>query len=437
MMKSFSYFILLALICQSCVEAINNHQKLPPGIYRAVFNLNDPTIESAAEEINTKLNIVEPGELPFNFEVIYEEGSNEDFKIVLYNDDERLDVTDIRYGKDRATNRDTVLIKFPVYDTYIKAIYNEGVLEGDWFVNYRENYSIPFVAYHGQNYRFTNITKTNQYDISGKWKCKLVDDDGSEEFIIGNFVQNGNKLTGTFKTETGDYRFLEGDIIDNKFYLSVFDGSHAFLFEGKILDEGKIIGSFRSGVHYIATWEGVREDDFELTNPFELTSLKGGEDRINFSFPNINKEVVSLSDEVYKDKIKIIKIMGTWCPNCMDATNFLLEYLKKNNPDDIEVIAIAFERYRDENKSYSALKRYKEKKNIPFEILYGGYFDKAESTTKLPFLDKIISYPTILFVDKQNRLRKIHTGFSGPATDKYQEFKNGFDNIIAELKAEK
>lgn len=435
-MKVLSYLFLLAIIMQSCVEAINNHQKLPPGIYRAVLNLSDPNFVNAAEETNTKLNIVEPGELPFNFEVVYDEGSEEDFKIVLYNAEERLVADDIRYGKDRATNRDTVLVKFPVYDTYIKAIYNEGVLEGNWVVNYRDNYIIPFVAYHGKDYRFTNITKENQYDISGKWKCTFTEDDGAEELIIGDFKQDGNEVTGTFRTETGDYRFLEGDIIDNKFYLSVFDGSHAFLFEGKILEEGKIIGSFYSGTHYKATWEAVRDDDFELTDAYQLTSLKGDEDQVDFSFPNTDRKMVALSDDQYKDKIKIVKIMGTWCPNCMDATNFLLEYLEENKPNDLEVIGIAFERYRDEAKSYAALERYKARKKIPFEILYGGYFDKAESTEKLPFLDKIISYPTMLFIDKENRLRKIHTGFSGPATDKYQAFKDGFDKIITELREE-
>jgi len=421
---------------QGCVEAINNHQKLPPGIYRAVLNLNDPNLESAAEEISTKLNIVDPGQLPFNFEVVYEEGSNEDFHIVLHNADERLVVDDISYGKDRATNRDTVLIKFPIYDTYIRAIYNENVLEGQWVVNYRENYKIPFVAYHGKDHRFTDLNKENQFDISGRWKCIFTESDGAEYAAVGNFVQDGNRITGTFKTETGDYRFLEGDIIDNKFYLSVFDGSHAFLFEGKILDDDSIIGSFTSGTHYRATWSGVRDDEFELTDPYQLTSLQGDSDVIDISFPDLNKRMVSLSDAKYNDKIKIVKIMGTWCPNCMDATNFLLEYLKSNKPEDIAVIALAFERYRDKDKAYAAIKRYKERKSIPFDILYGGYFEKEESTQKLPFLDEIISYPTLLFIDKHNRLRKVHTGFSGPATDKYEEFKSGFDNIIAELRAE-
>lgn len=430
------YFLLVVMIMQGCVEAINNHQKLPPGIYRAVLNLNDPNILNAAEEVNTKLNIVDPGELPFNFEVVYAEGSNEDFHIVLHNADERLIVDDIRYGKDRATNRDTILIRFPIYDTYIKAIYNENVLEGQWVVNYRDNYKIPFVAHHGKDYRFTDLTKANTYDITGRWKCTFTESDGAEDITIGDFKQEDNKVTGTFKTETGDYRFLEGDIIDNKFYLSVFDGSHAFLFEGKILDENKIIGSFTSGTHYKATWEGVRDDDFELTDPYNLTSVQGDSEIIDFSFPDLDKQSVSLSDSRYDGKIKIVKIMGTWCPNCMDATNFLLDYLKTNKTDDIAVIALAFERYRDESKAYSAIRKYKERKSIPFDILYGGYFEKEESTVKLPFLDKIISYPTILFVDKQNRLRKVHTGFSGPATDKYDDFKKGFDNIIAELRAE-
>lgn len=435
-MRKVCYFLILVLSLQGCVEAINNHQKLPPGIYRAVLNLKDPNIENAAEEVNTKLDIVEPSLLPFNFEVVYEEGSNEDFHIILHNDEERLKVTDISYGKDRATNRDTVLIKFPIYDTYISAIYNENVLEGHWAVNYRDNYKIPFVAYHGQDHRFTDLTKTNEFDISGRWKCTFTENDGAEDITIGNFEQDGNKVTGTFKTETGDYRFLEGNIIDNKFYLSVFDGSHAFLFEGKILDDNKIIGSFTSGIHYQATWEGVRDDDYQLTDPYQLTSLQGDADVIAFSFPDLDKQVVSLSDSKFDDKIKIVKIMGTWCPNCMDATNFLLEYLNNNKTEDISVIAIAFERYRDESKAYAAINKYKVRKAIPFDILYGGYFEKDESTAKLPFLDKIISYPTLLFIDKQNRLRKVHTGFSGPATDKYDEFKNGFEKIITELRSE-
>ena len=38
-------------------------------------------------------------------------------------------------------------------------------------------------------------------------------------------------------------------------------------------------------------------------------------------------------------------------------------------------------------------------------------------------LNKIISYPTTIFIDKKGNVRKIYTGFSGPATgEAYTDF---------------
>ena len=130
--------------------------------------------------------------------------------------------------------------------------------------------------------------------------------------------------------------------------------------------------------------------------------------------------------------------MGTWCPNCKDETEFLLDYLKNNSPKDIEVIAIGFERYKDEAKSIAALKRYKDKWEVPYQVLLGGTSDsKSKASEKIPQLSGILSYPTLIFVDKSNKIRKIYTGFSGPATDQYQDFLNDFDRIIEELRKEK
>ena len=49
-------------------------------------------------------------------------------------------------------------------------------------------------------------------------------------------------------------------------------------------------------------------------------------------------------------------------------------------------------------------------------------------------LSKIISYPTTIFLDRNKRVIKIHTGFNGPATgEKYIEFKKEFDRTIKEM----
>ena len=56
---------------------------------------------------------------------------------------------------------------------------------------------------------------------------------------IGVFEQKGQKITGTFLSKTGDYRYYEGDIKGDEFYLSAFSGSSPALIIGKI--EGNTI----------------------------------------------------------------------------------------------------------------------------------------------------------------------------------------------------
>ena len=49
-------------------------------------------------------------------------------------------------------------------------------------------------------------------------------------------------------------------------------------------------------------------------------------------------------------------------------------------------------------------------------------------------LNHVLSYPTTIFIDKKGVVRKIHTGFNGPATgEKYTEFKTEFEGFVGEL----
>ena len=49
-------------------------------------------------------------------------------------------------------------------------------------------------------------------------------------------------------------------------------------------------------------------------------------------------------------------------------------------------------------------------------------------------LNHVLSYPTSIFIDKMGKVRKIHTGFNGPATgEKYEEFKKEFEDFVDEL----
>ncbi|MEM6722584.1 MAG: TlpA disulfide reductase family protein [Bacteroidota bacterium] len=443
MNRSFSallVFIVLSIIgLQSCVTE-PKFAALAPGMWRAELtlesDLNSQEFVPRKRTDEFQFEEVTEGKLPFTFEVIY--NSDTTFYLEIINGEERIRVDDIIYGWDRVKGQDTVIINFPHYQSRIEAIFEERVMEGRWIVETRNNYSIHFLARHGQDYRFSTLRKPPAVDVSGAWEVTFNGDPKYKEEpykAIGEFQQDGNALTGTFRTETGDYRFLEGNILANKLYLSVFDGSHAFLFEAAIREDESLIGAFWSGKHYKTTWEAKRNSDFELASPYELTYLNEGYDRVEFGFPNSKGQIIGPNDPNYQNKVRIIQILGTWCPNCADETAFLTNWLAENQPNDLEVIGLAFEKNRDSTKAWEAISRYKERFDIPYEILLvNGSSSKKEASDLLPMLNEVISYPTMIMIDKQDRVAKIHTGFSGPATSKYEDFVESFEATISALR---
>jgi thiol-disulfide isomerase/thioredoxin len=427
-MRNFlALFILLTLTQTSCIVVPNPHSALAPGRWRGILKLA-PEI---AVPGNLQFEEITEGELPFIFDVVYE--SDDKFYIEIINGEERFRADRIQFGRDISTAKDTLLIEFPVYDSYIRALHENDVIEGVWVINYKENYSIPFVAHFGRGYRFTELKKTPSADLSGRWEVMFGLDGDKPYPALGEFKQKDNYLEGTFLTETGDYRFLEGTVQGNKFYLSCFDGSHAFLFEGKILEDGSLIGSFRSGNHYLTTWEAKRNPDFQLRDPDEITAAKSGMETVNFTLENTAGEMISLGDPQWSGKVKLVQILGTWCPNCRDETLFLKEYLAENPGQDLAVFGVAFERYAEKEKAMAALRRYEDNLGIPYPVLLAGLKDKATAESVFPMLEGINAYPTMLFLDRDNRIRRIHTGFSGPATSEYAAFKKEFAAYVQSL----
>lgn len=445
--RGLSFHLLLPILailclCQSCLVVDNPYNGLPPGPWRAVLKLElntvipNPKGEPLPEKVNMQIEEIAGGELPFNFEIIYP--NPDSFYLEIINGSERIPVTDITIRRDRSTAKDSVFIHFPVFNSTIKGIFVENVIEGVWIDHNRANYQIPFVAYHGRDYRFTKLRKTPTTDVSGKWEVTFLGGKDEEPYkAIGVFEQEENQVTGTFVTETGDYRFLEGTVQEDRLYLSVFDGAHAFLFGARINKDETIDGFFLSGSHYKTLWEAKRNPNFELRDATSLTSLKDEQAPFRFSFENPDGKMVSLEDEQYEGKVKIIQIFGTWCPNCRDETEFLVDYLANNSNQDLAVIGLAFEKQRDKVDAMAALKRYKDKFGMDYELLLAGATHiKAEASQILPMLNKVISYPTMIFLDRNNQVRRIHTGFNGPATDKYPAFKADFQEFVDKLLAE-
>ncbi|MEZ4792444.1 MAG: TlpA disulfide reductase family protein [Gelidibacter sp.] len=370
-----------------------------------------------------ELKISETQTLPFNFEITAKKGMK------LFNADEVILVDDITY------HNDSIFIKMPVFEGYFALTMNDTVMQGE-FIKESLGRILPFKALYGKKSRFDEPKQKPTVDISGNWEAVFSQGVKGDEYLAkGIFKQEGNKVTGTFRTTTGDYRYLEGVMSGDELKLSTFDGAHAFLFTATVTNNA-MHGTFYSGNHFNEPFIAKRNDTFELPDADQLTSLKEGFDTIDFSFPDTSGKLVSLSDENFKNKVVIVQIMGSWCPNCLDESKFYSQFYKEHRDKDIEFIALAFEYAKTKKAAFKSIERLKDGVGINYPILLAQYgsSDKDKAQEKLPMLSKVLSYPTSIFIDKTGKVRKIHTGFNGPATgENYAEFKKEFEGFVNAL----
>jgi thiol-disulfide isomerase/thioredoxin len=246
-------------------------------------------------------------------------------------------------------------------------------------------------------------------------------------------------ITGTFLTETGDFRYLEGTLVNNTLTLSCFDGSHAFLFTAEMNQTRDSIfkGEFFSGLHSEESWSAWRSEKAQLRNPDSLTTLKRGTNSIAFNCPNLEGKPVQYPSKQFENKVTIVSIMGSWCPNCMDETVFMQDLKNKYGSRGLEIVGLCFERTADFNKSVEAVTKLKSNLNANFEFLIAGVANNASVEKTLPSLQGFFSYPTTIFIDKKGVVRKIYTGFYGPSTGLYyNHYTEQTQNFIEKLMME-
>ena len=398
---------LIVLIILSITTLLHSQNTLKTGIWRGVLKLNDSI------------------DLPFNFEI---KNSADKFSINIINQNERISVTEL------VLKTDSVFIQMPVFNSEFRLKNSGNSLNGVWINRSRKDpVSIPFTAVYNEPRRFLMPYK-NHALIKERWKVTFEPGTKDEYFSVGLFQTINNKVFGTFTTETGDYRYLEGFSDDTKFIVSCFDGAHAYVFKAERRNSALVKGHFYSGKSGHETWVAVPDAQFELRDPYALTFLKPGYTKIDFSFKNTEGKTVSLSDEKFKNKVVIIQLMGTWCPNCMDETKFLSGFYDEYKKKGIEVVGLAFERTTDFNKAAGNLIRLKTRFNVNYELLITEKTGKDQASEALPMLNAIMAFPTTIYIDKKGAVRKIYTGFYGPATgEKYTHYVQETTTFIEEL----
>lgn len=337
-----------------------------------------------------------------------------------------------------------IRIEFPHYDSYLELNPDgENRLSGQWVKQRGDSEPAIIPAYatktYGPTSLFESIENSNAAaDFEGRWRVKFS---SSEDEVIGSFVQlpgldfelDGVTVAlGTFLTTTGDYGSLQGQVDGNLMRLSIFDGAHAFLFHARMQDDGTIEGDFWSGNWHHETWTAVRDEDAQLPDAFEQTTITDERALAEAVFKNTDGKPTRVLDalDATKAKARVIEIFGTWCPNCADASRELVS-LKAKYGDDLGVVGLAFEVAEDFERSAKQVKRHHEHIGSNWEVLVAGLSDKDKATKTLGFLDKVRSYPTLVFLNADNEVQAVYSGFSGPATgDAYTTQRERFEALI-------
>jgi thiol-disulfide isomerase/thioredoxin len=392
-MKILLCAFAFAVFLFSPVSATSKHSPLKRGEWRGALTLNDSI------------------EVPFTFTLTTDSGG---YTMVIHNAEENIFISNIRVAQN-----DSFGWRMPVFDSWFKCKRkNDTAFSGTWFNNSASKpYRLQFNARYAE-YRIWNHSYFAAHFPPAKGEATFNPGTADEYKAIGLFTMRMHKnsflVTGTFQTETGDYRYLEGQSRGLETVLSCFDGSHAFLFVMQNRND-TFYGDFYSGKFGHEKFIMVRNESFQLRDPEKLTYVTDSS-KINFTFSDLYGKPVSLSDPQFRGKVVILQVMGSWCPNCMDETAWMNEMYKKYHAQGLEIIALAYERSPDTAKANPNIRRVKERFHAEYTFLNTGKSGRDSASASLPFLNGIMSFPTTIYLDRAGNVRKVYTGFNGPAT---------------------
>lgn len=410
----FKIFSLIFLLTLASLSVNGKTKKLKPGHWHTEFQLNNKT------------------NLPVTFLLDKEKRLGH---LYIINADEVIKLNEVEY------QNDSVFINFSTFDSELRfKIIKKSYISGVW-INHAKKayYAIPFWSSNNGAPRFNQLP--SNINVIGKWEVTFNYKENPEKalgiFEVNDFgcsYRSNNDIKGTFLTETGDYRYLEGAVSSDSLYLSTFDGSHAFLFKSKLMND-TLWGEFYSGKHYKTEWFAVRNESFELQDPDSLTYLVNNQP-ISFELMGLDRQMYKYPNHETKGKVTLIQILGTWCPNCLDESNYLVG-LKEKYGNKLEIISIAFETQKTIEDKIAKIDKYKMVLGLDWTFLIGGDACKSCAQELFPMLNDISSFPTLIFIDKKGEIQRIHTGFSGPGTGEYyaefvRETNDFVDRLIQE-----
>jgi thiol-disulfide isomerase/thioredoxin len=277
--------------------------------------------------------------------------------------------------------------------------------------------------------------------IDGLWIVTADSQKAGEKswrFIVH---QTGAQIRAAILRVDGDTGALTGSWQDGRFVLSHFDGARPLLLEVTPAPNQAITVLLRNSNGSDVTLTGYRAADArargipDAADPTRHTGVKDPAQPFQFSFPNLNGQLVSNTDSRFRGKVVVVDIAGSWCPNCHDEAPFLETLYRKYHARGLEIVTLSFE----EPEQYAnpvRLRAFVKDFGLDYTVLLAGTLDELHA--KVPQAVDLDAYPTTFFVGRDGLVKSVHAGFAAAATGSFNtQLKRDFTATIEKLLADK
>jgi thiol-disulfide isomerase/thioredoxin len=291
------------------------------------------------------------------------------------------------------------------------------------------------------------VGEQNPPQLAGTWEMRRLKEEETaprDSRTWHVFLrQSGAELSGSILRVDGDVGTLVGRWQDGKIVLSHFAGERPNLFEATPNPDGTLAVTLNRNAHYLVvrSSEARAKGIPEPPDPSRYTSVKDPTTAFAFSFPDMTGKTVSNADAMFRGKVVILAIGGSWCPNCHDEAPFLAELYRDYHARGLEIVGLMFE--NDPNPSVyrprvaSFVKRY----NIQYPMLFAGTTNPTPQSKviaeALPQIVNFGAYPTSIYLGRDGKVRTVHAGFASPATgEEHVRLKKELREVVEHLLAE-
>ncbi len=345
-------------------------------------------------------------EVPFRLEI----GGSEDHPwAALVNGRERFAASSVSYASGHLT------LHFDYYANILDATLEDGTLTGTFS---GRGHSVPLKAeLNGK----LPAPDANPPRIGGLWEVAVDNGAKGEHTWKLRVRQSGPTVNAVIERIDGDTGNLYGEWHDGAFTVSHFTAAGPnFVVLRPQLDgtlqvetsaHGAAIQSFSAHRATAVRTVGLESAD----DPLHHTYLMNPEEPLQFRFPDLNGKLVSSSDPDFAQKVLIVGIGGSWCPNCQDEAPYLETLYRKYHSRGLEIVELSFEE-SSELQNPARLRAVVRRYGITYRVLIAGTPDQLSE--KFPHVANLNCWPTTFFVGRDGLVKAIHTGYAGPATGK-------------------